>query len=311
MRQRQPRQSQPLSTLDGLVDIVTILLPFGLAVGTPAGRFRTVRKQQSPAARADWRASASERAGMSPGRHIVFVAWRDLANEEARGSELLVDRLAPGLTARGDRSRCCAAAPSANGRRGAAQRRNLRPVRPGAVLVPAAPARLRPRRRGLQRHAYLAPLWTRGPSSAWSTTCRPSSGGCGSRRRSPRSASWPSRRVMPWVHRDNLFLTVSASTFAALREIGVDTDRIRLICNGVEPGPPPAPRSPEPLFLALGQARRVQADRSPAQALGPDPARHRRAAGHRGRRTGARTAAGHGGPGSGSPAGYRKKRSTG
>jgi glycosyltransferase involved in cell wall biosynthesis len=58
---------------------------------------------------------------------------------------------------------------------------------------------------------------------------------------------------MPRVHRDNLFLTVSASTFSALRDIGVGTDRIRLICNGVEPGPPPAPRSPEPLFLAFGR----------------------------------------------------------
>ena len=58
---------------------------------------------------------------------------------------------------------------------------------------------------------------------------------------------------MPWAHRRNLFLTVSASTFAALQDIGVSADRIRLICNGVEPGPPPAPRSPEPLFLALGR----------------------------------------------------------
>jgi glycosyltransferase involved in cell wall biosynthesis len=59
--------------------------------------------------------------------------------------------------------------------------------------------------------------------------------------------------VMPWVHRRNLFVTVSASTFGALTDIGVDADRIRLICNGVEPAPPPAPRSAEPLFLALGR----------------------------------------------------------
>src|SRR5260221_14733115 len=58
---------------------------------------------------------------------------------------------------------------------------------------------------------------------------------------------------MPWTHRRNLFLTISASTFAALQDIGVATDRIRLICSGVEPGPPPAPRSPEPLFLAFGR----------------------------------------------------------
>ena len=33
---------------------------------------------------------------------IVFIAWRDLANENAGGSEILVDRLAQGLQARGD-----------------------------------------------------------------------------------------------------------------------------------------------------------------------------------------------------------------
>jgi glycosyltransferase involved in cell wall biosynthesis len=59
--------------------------------------------------------------------------------------------------------------------------------------------------------------------------------------------------VMPWTHRNSLFVTISASTFANLCEIGVDADRIRLICSGVEPAPPPAPRSPVPLFLALGR----------------------------------------------------------
>jgi glycosyltransferase involved in cell wall biosynthesis len=59
--------------------------------------------------------------------------------------------------------------------------------------------------------------------------------------------------LMPWAHRKNLFVTVSASTSAVLQQLGVDGNRIRLICNGVEPPAPPAPRSPEPLFLALGR----------------------------------------------------------
>jgi glycosyltransferase involved in cell wall biosynthesis len=61
------------------------------------------------------------------------------------------------------------------------------------------------------------------------------------------------RKVMPWVHRRNLFLTVSDSTAAALRGMGVDQDRIRQICNGVEEPDPPTPRSPDPLFLAMGR----------------------------------------------------------
>ena len=58
---------------------------------------------------------------------------------------------------------------------------------------------------------------------------------------------------MPWVHRRNLFLTMSGSSAQALHEIGVSQDRIRQICNGVEQPDPLTPRSPEPLFLALGR----------------------------------------------------------
>src|SRR5260370_28592767 len=47
--------------------------------------------------------SRNEQDWMSSARSIVFIAWRDLANTEAGGSEILVDRLAQGLTARGDR----------------------------------------------------------------------------------------------------------------------------------------------------------------------------------------------------------------
>lgn len=59
--------------------------------------------------------------------------------------------------------------------------------------------------------------------------------------------------IMPWLHRNNLFLTVSNSTAEALREMGVAQSRIRQICNGVVQPDPVTPRSPEPLFLALGR----------------------------------------------------------
>jgi glycosyltransferase involved in cell wall biosynthesis len=58
---------------------------------------------------------------------------------------------------------------------------------------------------------------------------------------------------MPRAHRNNLFLTVSSSTAAALTDIGVRQDQIRQVCNGVEPPQPLTPRSPEPMFLALGR----------------------------------------------------------
>src|SRR5258708_29267362 len=47
------------------------------------------------------------------GRHVLFVAWRDLANPRAGGSEGLVDRLADGMTARGDRVALLCGGPTA------------------------------------------------------------------------------------------------------------------------------------------------------------------------------------------------------
>ncbi|HEX9551808.1 MAG TPA: glycosyltransferase family 4 protein [Streptosporangiaceae bacterium] len=191
---------------------------------------------------------------MTGGRHIVFIAWRDLANKDAGGSEILVDRLAHGLTERGDRVTLLCG--------GAVGERPYEVRRSGGTYSQFARAPL-----AFRRHLrdcdlvvevcngmpYLAPLWTNKPvvclvnhvhTELWRLRFPPPIATLGRLTES---------KVMPWIHRRNLFLTISASTFAALQDIGVATDRIRLICSGVEPGPPPAPRSPEPLFLAFGR----------------------------------------------------------
>jgi len=100
---------------------------------------------------------------------------------------------------------------------------------------------------------FLAPLWSRRPvlclvnhmhTELWSIRFRPPFSTVG------RNIE---RVVMPRVHRENLFLTVSPSTAESLQQIGVGQDRIRQICNGVEAPDPPTPRSPEPMFLAFGR----------------------------------------------------------
>ena len=167
---------------------------------------------------------------------------------------MLVDRLAQGLQARGDQVTLLCG--------GAVGTREYEVRRSGGTYSQFVRAPL-----AFSRHLrdcdlvvevcngmpYLAPLWTRKPvicvvnhvhSELWALRFPPLVAGAG---------RWTESVVMPWVHRKNLFVTVSASTFSSLTEIGVDADRIRLICNGVEPGPPPAPRSAEPLFLALGR----------------------------------------------------------
>jgi len=189
-----------------------------------------------------------------PGRHVLFVAWRDLASPRAGGSEVLVDRLAEGMTARGDRVTLLCGGPTAE--HGYRVRRNGGTYSQ-FLRAPAA----------YWRHLgdadlvvevcngmpFLSPLWCRRPliclvnhmhTELW-------------RLRFPAPIAAAGRfaesRLMPWAHRDNLFLTVSDSTAEALRQVGVAGDRIRQICNGVVQPDPPTPRSAEPMFLALGR----------------------------------------------------------
>jgi glycosyltransferase involved in cell wall biosynthesis len=187
-------------------------------------------------------------------RNILFIAWRDLANRLAGGSEVLVDRLASGMLARGHQVTLLCAGPVAdrpyrvmrNGgtysqflRTPLAYLRNFRDVDLIVEVCNGMP--------------FLAPLWSRRPvlclvnhvhTDLWSIRFRPPVSTIG------RNIE---RVVMPWAHRKNLFLTVSDSTADNLQRMRVGRDRIRQICNGVEEPDPPTPRSPDPLFLAFGR----------------------------------------------------------
>jgi glycosyltransferase involved in cell wall biosynthesis len=196
----------------------------------------------------------TSRSGSGTGRRILFVAWRDLANRRAGGSEVLVDRLAAGMAARGDEVSLLCGGPSSE--------RPYSVVRSGGTYSQFLRAPLA-YWRGLRDvdlvvevcngMPFLTPLWCRRPqiclvnhvhTELW-------------RMMFPRPVAalgqYAESTVLPWAHRRNLFLTVSNSTADALREIGVSGDRIRQICNGVVQPDPLLPRSPEPLFLALGR----------------------------------------------------------
>jgi glycosyltransferase involved in cell wall biosynthesis len=211
-----------------------------------AGRTSAASQAAAPADRA---------AGRSP-RRILFVAWRDLANPRAGGSEVLVDRLAEGMTARGDRVTLLCGGPVAE--------RPYQVVKNGGSYTQFARAPLAYRLRRQLRDSdlvvevcngmpFFAPLWSRRPAiclvnhvhtELWAV-------------RLPRPLATVGRftetTLLPLAHSKNLFLTVSASTAAALRGIGVSGDRIRMVTNGVEQPQPLMPKSPEPLFLALGR----------------------------------------------------------
>ncbi len=185
---------------------------------------------------------------------ILFVAWRDLANPRAGGSEVLVDQLASGVFARGNQVTLLCGGPVAE--------RPYRVARNGGTYSQFLRAPL-----AYLRHfrnydlivevcngmPFLAPLWCRRPvlclvnhahTELWPIRFRPPLSTAGLR---------IENSVMPWVHRKNLFLTVSPSTAEALQQMGVGQDRIRQICNGVVRPDPLTPRSPDPLFLSFGR----------------------------------------------------------
>jgi glycosyltransferase involved in cell wall biosynthesis len=202
----------------------------------------------------DQRRVAARQAEPGPRRHVVIVAWRDIASPQAGGSELLVDQLAAGLTAQGHRVTLLCGGPSAA--------HSYQVVRSGGLYSQYLGAPLAYWRtlrdcdvvvEVCNGMPFLVPLWSRKPAicmvnhvhtDLWPLRFPPPLSMVG---------QFIEKRVMPRVHRGNLVLTVSASTAAELESLGISRQRIRMLNNGVAPAGPPVPRSPEPLFLALGR----------------------------------------------------------
>ncbi|MGR8007339.1 glycosyltransferase family 4 protein [Streptomyces hypolithicus] len=194
-----------------------------------------------------------ERAARHP-RRIVFLSRRDLGNPAAGGSELLVDRLADGLTALGHQVTLLCGGPAAY--------RAYRVVSAGGDLGHFVRAR-----RAFARQVgdcdllvevcnglpYLTPLWHRGPTLCLVNHVHTELWGM----RYPGPAAGIGRRLEHWAlsaaQRENLLVAVSTSTAGALGALGVDHSRIRVVHNGVEQPGPRTARSEEPLFLAMGR----------------------------------------------------------
>jgi glycosyltransferase involved in cell wall biosynthesis len=187
-------------------------------------------------------------------RHVVIVAWRDIASPQAGGSELLVDQLAAGLTRQGDRVTLLCGGPSA-----AHSYDVVRSGGPYSQFLGAPFAYWRRLRdcdvivEVCNGMPFLAPLWSRKPvvcmvnhvhTDLWPLRFRPPLSTAG---------RFMEARIMPRLHRRNLVLTVSASTARELEALGVSRQRIRMLTNGAAPAGPPVPRSDGPLFLALGR----------------------------------------------------------
>ncbi|MFG2497220.1 glycosyltransferase family 4 protein [Streptomyces sp. NPDC048441] len=190
-------------------------------------------------------------------RRIVFLARRDLGNPAAGGSELLVDRLADGLSKLGHQVTLLCGGPAAF--------RDYRVVSAGGDLGHYLRSRSAFTRQVgdcdllvevCNGMPYLAPLWHRGPTLCLVNHVHTDLWGMRFQGALAPAARL-GRRLEHWslsgAQRGNLLVAVSPSTAGALRAIGVERERIRIVHNGVEEPGPLHPRSDEPLFLAMGR----------------------------------------------------------
>jgi glycosyltransferase involved in cell wall biosynthesis len=188
-------------------------------------------------------------------RSILFISWRDLSNPLAGGSEQLVHELASGLARRGYETSLLCGGPvepqrlykvtAAGGEYSQYMRAPIQYFRThrGTDLVVEV----------CNGMPFLIPLWRRGPSlclvnhihtELWRDRFNPLVASFG------RTVE---AKVMPWIHRGNLIMTISPSTRASLQALNVPEEQIRHLPQGYAIPPPLHPKSARPLFVAVGR----------------------------------------------------------
>lgn len=190
---------------------------------------------------------------------ILFVAWRDLVNELAGGSEVLIDHLADGLSKRGHDVALMCAEPvgtphgrprtyrvmpngSTVGQYGRAPLNYLRHFRDRDIVIDVA--------NGL---SFYTPLWRRGPSVCFVNHIHTQQWSQWFPRPLAAVGRTLEHKAMPAAYRNRLFVAVSASTAEGLISLGVDPNHIRVVHNGAHVPDQIGTESPEPLFMGMGR----------------------------------------------------------
>ncbi len=185
---------------------------------------------------------------------ILFVAWRDLANKLAGGSEVLIDTLAAGLAERGHDVALMAANPT--------EPRAYRVHPNGGTVSQYVRAPL-----SYLRHfqnadlvvdvanglSFYSPFWRRKPSICFVNHLHTDQWAQWFPRPMAAVGNALEQRAMPAAYRNRLFVAVSPSTADGLEELGVDRSRIRIIINGTHLPDEVGAESDEPLFVGLSR----------------------------------------------------------
>lgn len=185
---------------------------------------------------------------------IAILSWRDTAHPQAGGSELVIDRLAEGLTERNHQVTLLHGGPSAE--------HDYPAFRTGGDFTQYVLAPFTFWRRARDTEVlidlengipFFSPLWQRRPVvcmilhihvDQWSM-------------RFPRPIStfgrWLETRVMPFVYRHATFATISPSTTEALQKLGIRAGAITTLELGIDFHPLEPKPSHEPRFVILGR----------------------------------------------------------
>ncbi len=196
-------------------------------------------------------------------RHVVFLVWRDTRHPDGGGSEVYVEHMARWLAARGHQvTICCAAhanAPDDECRDGVKFRRRgnwLTVYLFGmAYLVSAAGRRIDvvidvsnglPFFSPLVRRRAIVTLVHHVHRQQWQIIYPGLRGKLG---------WWLESRVVPRLYRRIPYITVSRSSRSDIESIGVRSDRVSIVHNGIDiPHPRRAqPRSATPRICVLGR----------------------------------------------------------
>jgi glycosyltransferase involved in cell wall biosynthesis len=186
---------------------------------------------------------------------VLFVSWRDLAHDNAGGSEVVVDALIEGIRAQGHSAALVCG--------GTVGRRPYPVLSAGGTYGHYLKAPLIARR---FRHwdllvdvvngfPYFSPLWWPGPSLCFFHHVHGEQWGQYFPRPVAAFGSTVERKVLPQVYRRTHFAAVSPSTSSDLQGLGIPSDRIHLVHNGIDRSLAelPVAESPEPTFVVLAR----------------------------------------------------------
>ncbi|MCP4436177.1 MAG: glycosyltransferase family 4 protein [Actinomycetia bacterium] len=204
-------------------------------------------------------ADLAEEAGI---RTVHMLAWRDLDDDEAGGSEIHAHNIASIWVQSGIEVTHRTSA--SGGRPPEADREGYRVVRRGSrySVFPRAGVAEAVHRYGpcdglveiWNGMPFASPIWRRGPRMIWLHHIHGPMWGMSLPKPIAAAGVFLEERIGPKLYRNQPIVTLSRSSEEEMLELGFPAQNITVITPGVDPGyTPKGPKNPTPLVMAVGR----------------------------------------------------------